>query len=195
MNRRKLLPAILGLICLVGLSGCMATAILGGTTAAASAAGDERSVGRHLDDVALATKIDARLAAEKDMPSRWVSVEVIDGEAILTGFLPTRAHIERAVYIVRGIRGVRSVRNELQVGRPRLSTTVSDSWITAKVKAALIDDELVPGMSVHVETVNGRVYLQGFVPSRVARARAVTVAKTVDGVTAVVDLLRIFERR
>ncbi|MDX8402071.1 MAG: BON domain-containing protein [Mariprofundaceae bacterium] len=173
------------------LSGCLATAIVGGTAATASAVGDRRSVGRHLDDVALAAKIDARLAAEKGLPSRWISVEVIDGEAILTGRLPHRAQIERAVRIARSVRGVRGVRSELSVGEPSLGNLFSDSWITARVKARLLDDPATSGLSIHVETVDGKVYLQGIVRSRAEQRRAMRLARGVDGVTAVVDLLRI----
>ncbi len=191
MNRRHLLALPL-LLAAAGLtSGCLATAIVGGTAATASAIGDERSLGRHLDDVALATKIDARLAAEKGLPSRWVSVEVIDGEAILTGHLPDRAQIARAVRIARSVRGVRSVRSEIEVGEPSVGHLFSDSWITARVKARLLDDPETSGLSIHVETVDGKVYLQGVVRSRAEQQRAMRLARGVDGVTAVVDLLRI----
>jgi len=171
-------------------SGCVATAIMGGTTAT-TAAFDERSLGEHYDDVSTATKVDARLIAEKDMPSRWVSVEVIKGEAILTGYLPTQQHIDRALLIVRGVQGVKNVRNELVIGKPSTSSLFSDSWITAQVKSKFLDDKVVSGMSIHVETVDGKVYLQGILASDIQRYQAISLAKSVNGVTAVVDLLRV----
>ncbi len=172
------------------LSGCVATAVVGGTTVAASSVHDERPLLQHIDDAAIATKIDSRLLLEKDMPSRWVSVEVINGIATLTGYLPSREHIERAVYIARSIRGVKDVRNELQVGEPSLSGVFSDSWITSRVKTALWNDREVSGFSIHVETVDGRVYLQGVVSKPRHRQRAVQLARSVDGVTAVIDLMQ-----
>ena len=178
------------LVCVSLNTACVATAIVGGT-AATTAAFDERPVGQHFDDVTIASKIDARLLAEKDMPSRWVSVEVIEGVAILTGYLPSQQHIDRALAIVHGIEGVVDIRNELLVGEPSTSSLFSDSWITTQVKTKFFNDKVVSGMSLHVETVNGRVYLQGVLSSEEQRYRAVSLTKKVKGVTAVVDLLRL----
>ncbi|HKI60985.1 MAG TPA: BON domain-containing protein [Mariprofundaceae bacterium] len=179
----------LGLI-IVALPGCLATAIVGGTTVAGSTINDERSLAQHLDDSAIATKVDTRLMLEKDMPSRWVSVEVIDGTAILTGYLPTQQHIDRAIHIVTLIHGVKDVRSELKIGSPQISGYFSDTWITSQVKSRLWDDKEISGFSIHVETVDGRVYLQGIVNLPKHRQRAVQIAKLVDGVTGVVDLMK-----
>ncbi|HXH65323.1 MAG TPA: BON domain-containing protein [Mariprofundaceae bacterium] len=177
-------------LAILTLNGCVATAIVGGGAAAASAAGDERPVGQHIDDVDLATRIEARLIAEKDMPSRWINVEVIDGVATLTGYLPTQNQIDRAVAICRSFAGVTSVDSQIMIGEPKTSSLFSDSWITAQVKAALIEDPIVSGLSIHVETVDGRVYLQGIVQQPKQRQRAVMLTRAIDGVTDVVDLLR-----
>ena len=173
------------------LSSCVATAIVGGAAAVGSAANDERGVGQHIDDVTIASKIDALLIAERDMPSRWVSVEVIEGVATLTGYLPSQNHIDRAIYISRSVKGVRDVKSELHVGRPSTRSLFSDSWITTKIKSAFLEDKIVSGFSIHVETVNGKVYLQGIVDSSVQRYRAKDIAHRTDGVTAVVDLLQV----
>ena len=42
-----------------------------------------------------------------------------------------------------------------------VKTNVSDSWLTAKTKIALLADSRVPGSSVNVETQKGMVYLRG----------------------------------
>lgn len=180
------------LVCaMLMLSSCVATAIVGGASAAGSAAFDERPLGRHVDDVTIASKIDARLVAEEDMPSRWVSVEVVEGVVTLTGYLPTEEKIHRAEFIARSVEGVAQVDNKLEVGEPSLGSLFSDSWITTQVKTKLLDDKQVNGVSVHVETVDGKVYLQGLVATDVERYRAVDLTRSVDGVTAVVDLLRV----
>ncbi len=172
------------------LGGC-AGAIIGGAAVGTQAAFDHRPVGRQIDDETIAAKIDARLIAEKDMPSRWVSVEVIDGVVTLTGFLPTPEHIDRAVYICQTTDGVVQVRNELEVGTPSVSSLVTDSWITAQVKARLLADKEVHGSSFHVETVGGRVYLQGVAASEEEVRKAIEITRSVRGVTAVVDMMHI----
>lgn len=62
---------------------------------------------------------------------------------------------------------------------------IDDTWITTKVKAALVDDPVVKATEVNVETFKGVVQLSGFVSSRAAMDQAVLVAGNVDGVTSV----------
>ncbi len=181
---------LLLIIAVAMLSSCVATAVVGGA-AVGSAANDERTVGQHIDDVAIASKIDALLIAEKDMPSRWVSVEVIENVVWLTGYLPSQKHIDRAVHICRTVTGVRDVKSELHIGEPSTESLFSDSWITTKIKSSLLDDRVVSGFSIHVETVDGRVYLQGIVESSEQRYRAKDIARSTSGVTAIVDLLQV----
>jgi len=174
----------------LSLSGCIASAIVGGATAVGSTAQDERTLGRQFDDTVTASKIDASLVAERDMPSRWVSVEVFDGHVTLLGSLPSKAHIDRAIYIAKQVKGVVDVQNKLQIGKPKLRDIMSDTWITAQVKRQLWNDKLVSGYKIHVETVNGKVYLQGVVHKLVERQRAKEIARKTKGVTAVIDMMR-----
>ena len=182
---------LLLVICVGMLSSCVATALVGGGAAVGSVAGDERTIGRHVDDVAIASKIDALLIAEKEMPSRWVSVEVVESVVWLTGYLPSQQHIDRAVYICRTVDGVRDVKSELHVGEPSTGSLFSDSWITTKIKTSLLEDKVVSGFSIHVETVDGKVYLQGIVKNSAQRYRAKEIARNTSGVTAIVDLLQV----
>jgi len=68
---------------------------------------------------------------------------------------------------------------------------MSDSWITTKVKAALIEDSQVRATEVNVETFKGIVQLSGFVSSGSAMAQAVRVAGGIKGVTSVKNDMRI----
>ncbi|MDQ6960184.1 MAG: BON domain-containing protein [Mariprofundaceae bacterium] len=189
MNHPLLYGILLIGIC--NLSGCFVTALVSGGTATGSAVNDKRSFGEHFDDAVISSKIDARLIAEKDLPSRWVSAEVIDGKVLLTGYLPQQEQIDRAVYICRHISGVRSVRSEVRLGEPPARELLSDTWITTKVKRELFNDKEVSGFSIHVETVDGKVYLQGVVGDGLQRQRATTLTKSVKGVTSIVNLLHI----
>lgn len=57
-----------------------------------------------------------------------------------------------------------------------------DGWITTKVKASLVKDDLMNGLDVKVTTQNGVVQLSGFVESSDQVARAVKIASGVEGV-------------
>ena len=66
-----------------------------------------------------------------------------------------------------------------------------DTWITTKVKAALLEDPLVKSAEVNVETFKGKVQLSGFVSSSAAMEQAVKVTRGVQGVTSVKNDMRI----
>ncbi|MDQ6992486.1 MAG: BON domain-containing protein [Mariprofundus sp.] len=170
------------------LSGCLLTAVVGTAAGVAKIANDERPLGQQFDDSTIALKIDARLIAEKDMPSRWISIDVINGKLTLTGYLPSQAHIDRAIFIGRSITGVQRVDSKLTIGEPTSTTILSDTWITTRVKRLLLNDKTVSGLNIHVETVHGKVYLQGVVQVAMERERAKKITHSVAGVTAVVDL-------
>lgn len=72
-----------------------------------------------------------------------------------------------------------------------VGTALSDTAISAKVKAALAGDPDVKATDVQVETYRGTVQLSGFVDSQENIRRALDVARRVDGVTDVKNALAI----
>lgn len=62
---------------------------------------------------------------------------------------------------------------------------IDDSAITAKVKAKLLDDELVRGTAISVETLKGTILLSGFAKSQQEITQAENLAKKVHGVRQV----------
>jgi osmotically-inducible protein OsmY len=68
---------------------------------------------------------------------------------------------------------------------------VSDGWITTKVKSSFVGVDALDGSDIDVDTNDHVVTLRGTVPSAAARAKAVSLAKQVDGVKSVKDELTI----
>jgi len=66
---------------------------------------------------------------------------------------------------------------------------MSDSWITSKVKAALLKEEGMKGMKVSVKTHNGIVLLSGFVDTEDQIKQAEKIAAGVEGVKSVKNSL------
>ncbi|MBE7547626.1 MAG: BON domain-containing protein [Planctomycetia bacterium] len=62
---------------------------------------------------------------------------------------------------------------------------VDSSVLTSKVKAAIFNDPMLKVLQINVETFKDVVQLSGFVDSPEAAARAVEVARSVEGVKAV----------
>ena len=67
----------------------------------------------------------------------------------------------------------------------------SDAWITTKTKMSLLTTAGVPGTAINVDTVDGRVTLHGKVATADEKAKAETVARSIDGVRDVHNLLQV----
>ena len=72
---------------------------------------------------------------------------------------------------------------------------IEDGIVTAKVKAALVDDPLTKVHQINVETFKGNVQLSGFVESDEARSRALKLARDIDGVKNVKDAMEVRDTR
>lgn len=64
-----------------------------------------------------------------------------------------------------------------------------DIGIHTKIKARLVNDEIVRGLAINVEVNKGVVGLTGEVKSKEERRRAVEIAKSVKGVERVIEKL------
>jgi osmotically-inducible protein OsmY len=71
--------------------------------------------------------------------------------------------------------------------RQSVDEAIDDGVVTAKVKAALIEDPVTKAHQINVETFKGTVQLSGFVETEQARSRALQVTKDIDGVKRVKD--------
>ena len=68
---------------------------------------------------------------------------------------------------------------------------VDDAAITAKVKAAILDQPNLKSFDIHVATFNGTVYLWGVVASQSTVDEAARVARSVAGVKSVKNDMRL----
>ena len=68
---------------------------------------------------------------------------------------------------------------------------LDDGVITAKVKAAILADPSLKVLEIKVSTFKGRVQLSGFVASQAQINKAVELARSVHGVVAVKNDMRV----
>jgi hyperosmotically inducible periplasmic protein len=66
---------------------------------------------------------------------------------------------------------------------------ITDTWITARVSARFVDEALLKGSNINVDTAEHTVTLKGTVKSDAAKARAAVVAGGTEGVKHVVNQL------
>lgn len=70
-----------------------------------------------------------------------------------------------------------------------VGTTIDDTGITTRVKAAFVADPDIKSLDITVETRKGEVQLSGFVDSQRQIDRATDIARRVDGVVGVQNML------
>ncbi|MBI5275089.1 MAG: BON domain-containing protein [Burkholderiales bacterium] len=73
------------------------------------------STGQYIDDTAITTSVKAAIFNEPMLKSAEINVETFKGRVQLSGFVSSRASIDRAVVVAQGVRGVTSVANDMRV--------------------------------------------------------------------------------
>jgi hyperosmotically inducible protein len=77
----------------------------------------------------------------------------------------------------------------------KMTTGVSDSWLTAKTKIALYADNRVSGTQINVDTKDAMVSLRGTVDTAAAKAAAGEIAQGIEGVKGVKNELQVVAPR
>lgn len=184
--KRPLGSAILCGALMASLSGCFGV-LVGGAVVGGVAATDRRTLGAQTEDKAIAVKGESRIPAVAGADSH-VNVTSYNRRVLLTGEVTSEAYKAAAEREAKAIENVESVANELEVSGPSSYTSrSSDSIITGKVKAALVDMKTIYAASFKVVTERGTVYLMGRVTQREGQVGA-DVARGVSGVQKVVKM-------
>ena len=154
----------------------------------------ERTWGRMLEDDSIETKARVNIhAADEAFDEAHLNIVSFNGYVLLAGQVQSEALKNRATDVVREIRGVRRIYNELEVAAPSSGMTrSSDTWITTKVKSFMLANPQIDGSRVKVVTENGVVYLMGLATPDEAERIAAEAADT-GGVQKVVKLFELIE--
>ncbi|WP_029525837.1 MULTISPECIES: BON domain-containing protein [Polaromonas] len=75
----------------------------------------QETVGSYVDDAAITTSVKAKMAEDKTVSATSISVETLNGTVQLSGFAKSGAEKMQAENIARGVKNVRSVRNDIVV--------------------------------------------------------------------------------
>jgi osmotically-inducible protein OsmY len=102
MIRKTSLAALAASLVLLAASGC------------AVSRGQE-SVGAYVDDTGITTLVKSRFFEDKDVAATSIGVETLNGTVMLSGFAKSNMERNKAETIARGVRGVKSVKNEISV--------------------------------------------------------------------------------
>jgi osmotically-inducible protein OsmY len=96
------------------LAAAMMAAALLTSTGCAVGRGQE-TVGAYVDDAGITTLVKARMAENESVSATSISVETLNGVVMLSGFAKSTTERNTAESIARGVKHVKSVRNEIAV--------------------------------------------------------------------------------
>jgi osmotically-inducible protein OsmY len=125
-------------------------------------------------------------------PGSAVRVEVQKGTVTLHGKVPDLLSRRAAVEDARNTYGVVSVKDRLRVAPSRV---LADEVLHKRVAALLRSDGEVHALGLKVRVSEGRVTLQGVVPSEADRQLALRRISRVDGVLGIRDETRLAPRK
>ncbi len=188
MSRQARLITLLLVGFVITLQGCAGLVIAGGATAGAMA-NDRRTSGAYVDDETIEWKIiDVLYQDEQIDEQTHLNATSYNGIVLLTGEIPSdemRAEIGEKI---RGVRGVRQFHDETSIAAPSsMMSRSGDTWITSKVKTAMLTGDTDMGARTKVVTDKGVVYLMGIVSPQEAD-KLTDIARRVGGVQKVVKV-------
>lgn len=90
-------------------------AVMLATLLGCASSSKHESTGGYLDDSVITTKVKTALLNEPKLKSAEISVETYKGVVQLSGFVSSQYDIRRAVEIAQGVKGVKSVNNDMRL--------------------------------------------------------------------------------
>jgi len=85
------------------------------TLVACASTSKQEGAGEYVDDSVITTKVKSLLAAEDFLKSFQIGVETYKGIVQLSGFVSSQQAVDKAGQIASGVKGVKSVKNNLIV--------------------------------------------------------------------------------
>jgi osmotically-inducible protein OsmY len=150
---------------------------------------EDRSLETLRDDTAITFDINEILLGEKyrDLFPE-ISTDVYEHIVMLTGTVKFAGNKQRASDLVRGVKGVKRIINELQVTSDYgIGPAANDLWIETKLKVLLLGTKDIRSINYRWRSVNGTVYLIGAARSQVELNTVLDVIRKTERVKKVVN--------
>ncbi len=173
-------------------TGCTLLAVGTAGAAATVSANDRRTVGTQIDDKTTQSRV---RSAINDIPlikdTAAVSVDVYNGQVLLTGQAPLQTMITDVESKANKTTNVLKVHNQVRLGQPIAATsTMNDVWLASKIKTIMLANEDIPLFKLELVVEDSEVFIMGLLTKKEASA-AVEAARNVDGVTKVIRVMEL----
>lgn len=155
----------------------------------ASSPAEDRSFETLSADTAITFDINEILLGEKyrDLFAE-ISTDAYERVVLLTGTVKFAQNKQRATDLVRGVKGVKRIVNELQVTNDYgIGAAANDLWIETKLKVLLLGTKDIRSINYRWRSVNGTVYVIGAARSQQEMNTVLDVIRKTDRVTKVIN--------
>lgn len=155
----------------------------------ASSPAEDRSFDTLTADTAITLDINEVLLGEqyRDLFAE-ISTDVYERVVLLTGTVKFAQNKQRATDLVRSVKGVKRIVNELQVTSDYgIGPAANDLWIETKLKVLLLGTKDIRSINYRWRSVNGTVYLIGAARSQQEMNTVLDVIRRTERVKRVVN--------
>jgi len=155
----------------------------------ASSPAEDRSFDTLSADTAITFDINEILLGEqyRDLFAE-ISTDVYERVVLLTGTVKFAQNKQRATDLVRSVKGVKRIVNELQVTSDYgIGPAANDLWIETKLKVLLLGTKDIRSINYRWRSVNGTVYLIGAARSQQEMNTVLDVIRRTERVKRVVN--------
>ena len=171
--------------------------VIGGTLITGSAhAVNNADKNTSMTDTRMTAKTKIALCADARVKGSEINIETSKGSVIIRGKVDSDEAKQAAEEIAKGIDGVKTVKNELQIVAPAKWDPIegSDTWITIRVISKIANDYSLHRANIQAQVNAGVVSLSGEVSSLQISAHASWTVWQVRGVKSVKNDLTVKEK-
>jgi len=155
----------------------------------ASSPAEDRSFETLSADTAITFDINEILLGEKyrDLFAE-ISTDAYERVVLLTGTVKFAQNKQRATDLVRGVKGVKRIVNELQVTNDYgIGAAANDLWIETKLRGLLLGTKDIRSINYRWRSVNGTVYVIGAARSQQEMNTVLDVIRKTDRVKKIIN--------
>ncbi len=192
------------------VAAAVAAVLLFGASGAVAQVGDTaRQTGNAITDSWITMKVHSQFIPEDALEGSDIDVDTNAGAVTLKGTVPTEAARARAIALAKATDGVKSVSDQLRIGRSDAAAAgaragetareatgttgraVTDGWIKSKIYSQYITEDALDDSDLDIEVAKGAVVLNGTVKTEAGKTRAEAIAKATEGVKTVKNNLKV----
>lgn len=154
-----------------------------------------KEIEQEVSDSVITAKITAKITKNKNLNPLKLSVSTVNGVVTLRGHVKDKQAFVDALKIAIATEGVKLVNTD-HLEMKYVNTSLTDTYITAQVEAAILkakvlDDESIPLVGINAKTINGVVTLSGRVKSNAAINAIIRRVNAIKGVKKIISTLRV----